>query len=284
MPRRLAPTILLALGLLVPAVAQAARPPAATVAKPQIRWVRVHQAPAPGGVVVEVLVHHAPLGEPAVGAQAAGTATVILSRFEGDRNHTIAGGTAAWALPVDALDVLYQVPLKPRQGAAAVAASEAGMLRALVLVDERVRARGRAAARNGDFLQTDATVANVAAIPEAAAPYLTGNGRRLVIEADARGRQFATRAVIPVSGGRTLALALHAPIAATDDPVALTGTATVTGADGAVLATLPIPDGATLAVSPTGRHRAALVWPALAPEGADPVDGGSALLSPAATR
>ena len=284
MLRRLALIPLLALGLLVPAAAQAARPPAADVAKPRIRWVHVLQAPAPDGLAVEVLVQHAPLGAPVTGTQVAGTVTVILSRFEGDRNHTIAGGTAAWALPVDGLAVVYRVPLDARQSAAATAAAKAGVLRAIVLVDERARARGRAPARDGDFLQADARILAVPSARVVAAPYLTGNGRRVVIDADARGRQFATSATSPISGGRTLVLATHAAIAATDEPVALTGTATITGADGAVLATLRIPDGATLAVSPTGRHRATLVWPALVPEGTDPVEAGSALLSPAATR
>ena len=90
-------TSAIGLDLLAPAVAQAARTPAADVAKPRIRWVHVLQAPAPDGVAVEVLVHHAPLGAPATGTQVAGTVTVILSRFEGDRNHTIAGGTAGVA-------------------------------------------------------------------------------------------------------------------------------------------------------------------------------------------
>ena len=280
--RRLSRLALAVFALVLPASALAAKPEAATVAKPTITWVKVHQPPAPGGIVVDVLVRHAPLADAAPGTQARGTVSLILSRYENERNRAIAAGSAAWTLPVvtEAVDVVYQVRLDARQSAAVTAASRDGVLRALVLVDERAKARGRAPAREGNFLQVDARVAAVAAPPFAAAPYLTANGRRVVIDADPKGRQFATAVTIPVSGGRTLAIAAHAPIPATGEPGALTGRATITGADGAVLATLPMPAGATLAVSPTGRGRGTLVWPAFEAPGTDPVEAGSALLSP----
>ena len=155
MRRRLILLILLAFGLLTPVAA--ARPPAATVGEPAVRWVRLgvvtpapgEASPLAGRVVVRVLVHHRGLVDAAVGTQTIGSLTVVLSRFEGDRNYSIAGGAAAHALPVltEPIGVVYQVVLAARQSASVVAAGKAGTLRSLVLVDQRAKARGRAPAR-----------------------------------------------------------------------------------------------------------------------------------------
>ena len=285
MPRRLLCICLAAFGLLVPTSALGAKTPAATVGKPRIESVRVLRADDSSRVAVAVVVRHAALGDVAVGAQGVGTATVVLSRFVGDRNFSIAGGTASWSLPtVDATAALYVVTLNARQGKAVEAASTDGVLRALVLVDERVRARGRAPARNGNFDQRDARVVPVATAPVALPPLFTGGGRRVAIGADARGRSFVESATIPVSGGRTLVLAPQALVPASGEPATLGGKATLLGADGAVLATFAAPPGISFAVSPTGKRRGTLVWPAFQPEGADPIDAGTALLSPPPTR
>ena len=244
--------------LLVAVPAASAKAPAAVVAKPSVTWVKVLRTPT--GVVVRVLARHAPLGAPAPGAQATGTVTVVLTRFAGDRNHAIAAGTAAWALPVtaDPIDAVYEVALTPRQAAKVEAVDT---LHALVLVDERVRAAGRAPARDGNFREEDERIVDAAPRP-VAAPYLRGGGRSAVIDADARGRQF----VVAVTLGPTLVFAPHAAVHPDGTPTPLVGAG--------------IPAGMTLAISPTGKRRGTLVWPAFQPEGGDPVAAGSALLSP----
>jgi hypothetical protein len=285
MLRRLLCICLAAFGLLVPASALGAKAPAATVGKPRIESVRVLRADDSSRVAVAVVVRHAALGDVAIGAQGVGTTTVILSRFVGDRNFSIAGGSASWSLPTaGATAALYVVTLNARQGKAVEAASTDGVLRALVLVDERVRARGRAPARNGNFDQRDARVVPVASAPVALPPLLTGGGRRVAIGADTRGRSFVESATIPVSGGRTLVLAPRALVPTAGEPATLGGKATLLDADGAVLATFATPPGVTFAVSPTGKRRGTLVWPAIQPEGAEPIDAGTALLSPPPTR
>ena len=65
---------------------------------------------------------------------------------------------------------------------------------------------------------------------------------------------------------------------------ALGGTITILGADGATLAELPAPAGFSLAVSPTGRQRGTLTWPAFEAPGTEPVAAGTALLSAPSTR
>ena len=299
MLRRVLLPILLACGLLVPAMAGAAKPPAATVGKPEIAWVRVgvvtpeagQTSPLTGRVIVRVRVTHRGLEDAAVGTQAVGTITVVLSRFEGDRNYSIAGGTASRALPVllEPLGVIYQVVIAPGQSARVLAAARAGTLRSLVLVDQRVRARGRAPARNGNFLQADASVATLGLpLPVAEPPLMTAGGRRAIIEADATGRGIVRRIDIPLAGGRLLQLSTGGRPAnglVPDDgsPGALGGTITILDGDGTKLAELPAPAGFSLAVSPTGRQRGTLTWPALEVPGIDPIPAGSALLAPPAT-
>ena len=210
--------------------------------------------------MVRVLARHAPLTAPAPGAQATGTVTVVLTRYAGDRNHAIAAGTDAWTLPVTAapIDVVYEVALNARQAAKVEAVDT---LHALVLVDERVRARGRAPARDGTFREQDVRITDAEPRP-LAAPYLVAGGRSAVIDADANGRQFVVAVVL----GPTLAFAPRAAVHADGTPTPLVGAG--------------IPAGMTLAVSPTGKRRGTLVWPAFQPEGGDPVAAGTALLSP----
>lgn len=300
MHRRVILPFLLALGLLAPAVAQAAKPPAATIGKPVVSWVRLgvvtpaagETSPLAGGVVVRVLVRHPGIGDAAPGLQTVGTVTVVLSRFEGDRNHSIAGGTASHALPVltEPLGVVYQVVINGRHSAAARAAAAAGTLRALVLVDQRAKARGRSPERNGNFFQADAKLVDLPLpVPVAEPPLLSGNGRRIVIAADAQGHAVVQRVELPISGGRTLQLttdgrAANGRVPADGSAGALGGTVTILGADGATLSELPAPAGFTLAVSPSGRQRGTLVWPAFESPGTDPVAAGTALLSPPPTR
>ncbi len=295
MARRVLLLLLLALGLLAPAATAAAKPAAATVGRPTVSWVQLgavtpavgQTTPQSGHVVVRVLVHHPGLGNPAVGTQTVGTVTVVLSRFEGDRNHSIAGGTASWALPVitEPIDVVYQIVVSARQSAVVQASSGAGTLRALVLVDQRAKARGRAPARNGNFLQVAAKVRPLPTLPAALPPLLVGNGRRVIIDADRQGRPIVQRVELPISGGRLLRLTTGGKAAGglvpTDGSAgALGGTISILGADDAKLAELPAPAGFTLAVSPTGRQRGTLVWPAFEAPGTEPVEAGSALLSP----
>jgi hypothetical protein len=86
MRRRLILLILLAFGLLAPVTATAARPPAAKVGEPEVRWVRLgvvtpapgEASPLAGRVVVRVLVQHRGLVDAAVGTQTVGSLTVVL--------------------------------------------------------------------------------------------------------------------------------------------------------------------------------------------------------------
>ena len=300
MRRRLILLILLAFGLLAPVTATAARPPAAKVGEPAVRWVRLgvvtpapgEASPLAGRVVVRVLVQHRGLVDAAVGTQTVGSLTVVLSRFEGDRNYSIAGGAAAHALPVltEPIGVVYQVVLAARQSASVVAAAKAGTLRSLVLVDQRAKARGRAPARNGTFLQSDAEVRPLPLpVPTALPPLLAANGRRVVIGADAQGTEIVQRVDVPITGGRVLQLttggkAANGRVPLNGMPGALGGTVVILGADGAKLAELPALAGFSLAVSPTGRQRGTLVWPAFEAPGTEPVVAGSALLSAPFTR
>ncbi|MGI9188240.1 MAG: hypothetical protein ACR2J9_12130 [Gaiellales bacterium] len=299
MLRRVALPLLLALCLLAPAVAAAAKPAAATIGKPAVSWVRLgvvtpaagETSPLSGRVVVRVLVRHPGIGDAPPGLQTVGTATVVLSRFEGDRNHSIAGGTASHALPVltEPVGVVYQVMMDRRHSAAVQAAATAGTLRALVLVDQRAKARGRAPARNGNFFQADATLAALPLpLPVAEPPLLTGNGCRVVIAADPQGHAIVQRVEVPIDAGRTLLLTTggkgaNGRVQADGAAGALGGTVTILGADGATLSELPAPAGFTLAISPSGRQRGTLAWPAFDAPGTDPVVAGTALLSPPST-
>jgi hypothetical protein len=300
MSRRVLLPLLLVLGLLAPAVARAAQPPAATIGKPVVSWVHLgvvtpatgQTSPLAGRIVVRVLVQHLGIPDVAPGLQTVGTVTAVLSRYEGDRNHSIAGGTASRALPVltEPLGVVYQFTVNARQSAAVQAASDAGTLHALVLVDQRGKARGRSPVRNGNFLQTEArTVALPLPLPVAEPPLLSASGRRVLIAADAAGRPIVQRVEIPLSGGRMLRLATGAKpanglVPADGSAGPLGGTVAILGADGAQLAELPAPSGFTLAVSPNGKQRGMLTWPGFDVPGTDPVVAGSALLSPPATR
>ena len=300
MPNRVLLPLLLVLGLLAPAVASAAKAPAGTVGKPTVTWVRLgvvtpaagETSSLAGRVVVRVLVRHAGIEDAAPGLQSVGTVTAVLSRFEGDRNYSIAGGTASQALPVltEPIGVVYQFVINGRQSAAVKQASTAGTLRALVLVDQRAKARGHAPARNGNFLQVESkATALPLPLPVAEPPFLSGGGRQIVIDADAQGRPIVQRVQVPISGGRVLQLttggrAANGLVPADGSAVALRGTVTILGADGAKLAELPAPAGFTLAVSPTGKQRGTLVWPAFEAPGTEPVEAGTALLSPPSTR
>ena len=300
MSRRVLLPLLLALGLLLPAAASAAKPPAATIGKPVVSWVHLgvvtpaagQTSPLTGRLVVRVLVRHLGIPDAAPGLQTVGTVTAVLSRFEGDRNHSIAGGTASRALPVltEPLGVVYQFTVNAKQSAAVQAASDAGTLHALVLVDQRGQARGRSPVRDGNFLQTEAkSVALPLPLPVSEPPFLSGNGRRVIIGADDAGRAIVQRVEVPISGGRVLQLTTggttgNGLVPADGSAGTLAGTVTILGADGAKLAELPAPAGFTLAVSPNGRQRGTLAWPAFDAPGTDPVAGGTALLSPPATR
>ena len=203
MLRRAVPLLLLALALLAPAVAGAAKPPAATIGQPTVRGVHIAQitpvagqtSSLTGRVVVRVLVRHLGIPDAAAGLRTIGTTTVFLSRFEGDRNHSIAGGTASRALPVltEPLGVIYQFAIGKRQSAAVKAAANAGALRALVLIDQWGKAQGHAPMRNGNFLQTDASVLSVPLpVPVAAPPLLAAGRTRVVIGIDAQSRSVSS--------------------------------------------------------------------------------------------
>ncbi len=283
------------LAVLSPAVASAAKPPAAVLADPAVTWVRVVVRPAVGDatpgadrVVVRVLVRHAPVTDAAVGLRMVGSVTVVLSRFAGDRDYSIGGGAAARALPVliEPIGVVYQVTLGALQSARVVAASQAGTLRTLVLVDQRGQARGHAPARSGMFAQSEATALAVPSLLAAnAPPLLSGGARRVIIGADAQGYSIVRRVELPISGGRWLTLTTadlpaNGLVPASGAAATLAGTVTITGPDGSVLAKLPAPAGFTLAVRPKLPQRATLVWPAFDVPGSDPVLAGSALVLP----
>ena len=126
-------------------------------------------------------------------------------------------------------------------------------------------------------------------VPTALPPLLAANGRRVVIGADAQGTEIVQRVDVPITGGRVLQLttggkAANGRVPLNGMPGALGGTVVILGADGAKLAELPAPAGFSLAVSPTGRQRGTLVWPAFEAPGTEPVVAGSALLSAPFTR
>jgi hypothetical protein len=287
-------TLAVVLGAVVPATASAAKPPAATLHDPAVTWVRVgvvtpaagETSRLAGRVVVRVLVRHAPIADAAADLRSVGSVSIILSRFEGDRNHSIGGGSAARALPIlaEPLDVVYQVTINASQSAAIVAASKAGTLRSLVLVDQRAHARGRTPARSGTFSQTDSKVMMIGAqLPANAPPLLLGGGRRVVIAASANGYSIVRRVEIPLAGGRQLVLTTgKAPanglVPADGSATALAGTVTIFGADGAKLAELPAPAGFALTVGTKAPQRGTLVWPAFDVPGTDPVPAGRAVL------
>ena len=296
MLRKIVFSLLLVLGAAVPATAMAAKPPAATLQNPSVTWVHVgvmtptagETSPLAGRVVVRVLVRHAPIADAAVGLRTVGSVTIVLSRFEGDRNHSIGGATTARALPVltEPLDVVYQVTLNPAQSAAVVAASTAGTLHSLVLVDQRGQARGRAPVRSGTFLQSESKAATIGTqLAANAPPFLSGGGRHVVIAANAEGYSIVRSVEVPISGGRRLVLttgetAANGLVPADGSAAALGGTVTILGADGTTLAELPAPAGFTLSVRTTAPQRGVLVWPALEVPGTDPVLAGRAGLLP----
>ena len=173
--------------------------------------------------------------------------------------------------------------------AAVQAASDQGTLRALVLVDQRGKARGRSPVRNGNFLQAEAkTIALPLPVPTTVPPFLSSNGLHVVIGCDGEGHPIVQRVDLPISGGRLLQLttggkAANGLVPADGSAGALGGTVTILGADGSKLAELPAPAGFSLAVSPNGRQRGALAWPGFEAPGTDPVVAGTAVLSPPPT-
>ncbi len=296
MLRKILFPVLLILSAAVPATAVAAKPPAATLNNPAVTWVRVgvitpaagETSPLAGRVVVRVLVRHAPIADAAVGLRSVGSMSIILSRFQGDRDFSIGGGSAARALPIltEPLAVVYQVIVNAAQSAAVVAASKAGTLRSLVLVDQRAHARGRAPARSGTFSQTDSKVTAIGAVLAAnAPPLLSAGGRRVVTTANSDGYSIVRRVEIPISGGRQLVLTTgetpaNGLVPADGSATALGGMVTILGADGAKLAELPAPVGFALTVGTKAPQRGILVWPALDVPGTDPVLAGRAVLQP----
>ena len=294
MVRKFFLTLVVVLGSVVPATALAAKPPAATLHDPAVTWVRVgvvtpaagETSPLAGRVVVRVLVRHAPITDAAEGLRSVGSVSIILSRFEGDRNHSIGGGSAARALPIlnAPLGVVYQVKVDAAQSAAVLAASKAGTLRSLVLVDQRAHARGRTPARSGTFSQTDSRVTKIGAqLAANAPPLLWGGGRLVVIAANANGYSIVRRVEIPISGGRQLVLTTgetpaNGLVPADGSATALGGTVTIIGADGGKLAELPAPAGFALTVGTKAPQRGTLVWPAFDVPGSDPVLAGRAVL------
>ncbi len=280
--RRLVALVAVLVGLLaVPAVASA-KEPAAGVQEPTVAWVKAG-ALDDGRVVVRVRVRHAPLTSPAAGADSIGAVTVVLSRFVGDRDYTIGGSSASRALPVldSPIGVVYRMILNPRQSAAVTAASTAGTLRGLVLVDQRATARGRTPARAGGFLRVTLRSAALGATEPPAAPPLLENGRTwAAIGADDTGRPFVERVVLGLPGGRRATIVLRTALDVAGGPTAVTGTVRVVDAAGAELGSAPVPAGMTLAVSPTGRERGTLVWPELLVPNVDPIPAGTSLLAP----
>ncbi|MFM9124936.1 MAG: hypothetical protein ACKOSO_07215 [Actinomycetota bacterium] len=289
MHRRLPLIPLVLAACLAVAPAAAAKAPAAVVADPEISWVRVGLVtPAPGQpatlanrIVVRVRVVHRPLGEAAADVRTVGAVTVVLSRFAGERDYTVGGGTAARVLPVlaDPIGVVYRVVLNQRQSDAVRTTSEAGDLRALVLVDQRATAKGRAPAI-GNALSLAAAKAFAVGLPlpADAPPLLERRRAEAVIGTDADGRALVERVRIGLSGGRTLELRPGDPLDPTGAPSPLDGTARVLGSDGAVLGEVAAPAGFTLAVRPAGDQPGTLVWPALEVPGLEPIAAGSAAL------
>ena len=288
--------LLLTVGVVLPATAAAAKPPAATLQNPAVTWVHVgvitpavgETSALAGRVVVRVLVRHAPIADAAVGLRTVGSVTIVLSSYVGDRNHSIGGGTAARALPVliEPLDVVYQVVLNPAQSVTVVAASAAGTLHSLVLVDQRGKARGFAPVRSGTFLESVSTATAIAPqLVANAPPLLSGGGRHVVISANADGYSIVRRVEIPISGGRRLVLTTgdtpaNGLVPADGSAAVLGGAVTILGADGTTLAELAAPAGFTLSVRTTAPQRGVLVWPAFDAPGTDPVLAGKAVVLP----
>lgn len=289
MHRRLPLIPLVLAACLAVAPAASAKAPAAVVADPEISWVRVGVVtPAPGQptalanrVVVRVRVVHRPLAEAAADVRTVGAITVVLSRYEGERDYTVGGGTAARVVPVqaDPIGVVYRVLLNQRQSDAVRATSDAGDLRALVLVDQRASAKGRAPAIGNALSLADARAYAVGLpLPADAPPLLERRRAQAVIGTDADGRAIVERVRIPLSGGRLLELAPGDPLDPTGAPSPLDGKVRVLGADGAVLGELPAAAGFALAVRPAGDQSGTLTWPALEVPGLEPIAAGSVAL------
>ncbi len=296
--------LLLALPLVValalaalPEAAVARQPAAAKVAEPRVQWVRVERiVPAAGEptrwrdrVVVRVLVRHAPLADPAPGVRTIGTVTVVLSRYVGERDYSIGGGSSSFALPVvdRPLSVAYRIVLNGPQSANVRRAAAAGTLRAMVLFDQRAQAKGRAAALAGGFAQATPKLADVGAVLGPAVPPLLERGvrGRTIVGADRQGRPVVEQAEVALDAGRRLVLAIPEaarPVVPADGAaVALPGTIRILGPDGAQLAELPAPEGFSLAVRPTGvPTTATLTWPAVSVPGVAEVPAGALQLKP----
>lgn len=288
---------LLASAVILPATATAAKPPAATLKNPTIAWVRIGvvtaskgiTSPLQGRVVVRVLVRHASIHDAVPNVRSIGSVTVVLSRFERDRDLSVGGGTAAWALPVQErpLGVVYRMTLNAKQSASVQRASRDGVLRALVLLEQRVLAKGRAPARAGLFQQVDAKVlALPLPLPIDPPPLLTnGAVTRVVLGAGANGRAIVERVELPLAGGRLLVLvtggkAANGLVAADGSASPLAGTARILSADGTTLAEAVAPAGISLALGVTAPQRGTLTWPAFELPGADSVPAGSLVVQP----
>lgn len=284
------PLLLALLVLLVPtAAAGAAQPSAGALKSPTVSSVRLTGAATTGRIAVQVLVRHAPIADPAAGTRSIGSVTVILTRFEGDRNHTIGGASAAHVLPIltTSLNVVYAMLLSARQSASVRRASHDGTLHALVLIDQRAQARGHAPGRSGGFLQVSARLTGAPRHASLAAPpFLTLGARaKVIIGADAAGRSILERAEVPISGGRLLVLttggaAGNGLLSADGAASALKGMVHVLAADGQQLAVLPAPPGFTFAMHPQAPQAGVLVWPTFEATGTEPVAAGQLTLRP----
>ena len=282
--------VLVVLALTPAAAGAKAKAPAAVVADPEISWVRVgvvtpapgQTSPLAGRVVVRVRVVHRPLGEPAPRVRTVGAVTVVLSRYRGERDYTVGGGAAARVVPVlgDPLGVVYRVVLNRRQSDAVRRASDDGVLRALVLVDQRATAKGRAPATGNDLSLADAKAFAVGLpLPADAPPLLERRRTSAIIGTDADGRARVERVRIPVSGGRVLEIAPGDPLDPTGAPSPLDGTLRLLAADGAVIGEAAAPAGLTLAVRPAAGRRGVLSWPALEIPGVEPIAAGRSRLT-----
>ena len=300
MLRRSAITLILCALLAAPAAA-AAKPVAATVGVPVVEKVRVVDVepvtsgpalPHQGRVLVRVTVRFPALGQPAPGLRSVGTVSTILSRFTGDRDFAIAGGTAARALPVTTgpLDVVFQIALNPAQSAKARSASSAGVLRALISVDQRANAFGRAPASNGAFEPRSLTV--VAAIPPettATPPLLVNDGASVAIDVNPAGDAIVLGATVPLGGGLRLHLDTggirqNGLVPAGGGDGSLKGSATVVNRNGTELARGPVAAGLVLLrVGTTGLQRGRLVIGAMT-IGAYAIPAQTIVLSPPSTR
>lgn len=297
MPRRLVVICLLALGLIAPAAA-GAKPPAATIDAPEVRTVRILDVRPAGGVLpnegrvlVRVIVRHAPLRAPASGVRSVGTVTAIVTRFTGDRNYAIGGGTASRALPIaeHGLDVAYLIVLSADQSRKARVAARQGVLHIVVTASQRASAKSRAPASNGGFDQRDITLAAAAPNQTSSVPPLLANGSaRVAVDVDRKGDAVVLTADVPVGGGRWLHIDTggtpeHGLVPAGGGDGALIGSAILTDASGAEIARGRIEQGQVLfRVSPTGRQRGTLTWGVLT-LGAVAVEPGRIVLSPPTT-